>query len=138
MSIKHLGHENFRLNVELPPTLIRDGPPSEAQLSAVREFYGPFDPSSLTGHQCHVLLAVRSYARACLSVILANMKFDRREPIAVMVAAHILASPKAAEDVARWSDRQFRRQPDSPQIMRTKHFWRVSTEVSRLAREFNL
>jgi hypothetical protein len=66
------------------------------------------------------------------------MKFDRREPIAVMVAAHILASPKAAEDVARWSDRQFRRQPDSPQIMRTKHFWRVSTEVSRLAREFNL
>jgi len=55
-----------------------------------------------------------------------------------MVAAHILASPEVAKDVTRWSDRQFRRQPDSPHIMRTKHFARVFEEVSRLAREYNL
>lgn len=65
--IAHLGGGKFALSMTIPEARAGDFPPSAAHKDVVAVFCGALCPDGITDHQCHALLLVRTYSRACVA-----------------------------------------------------------------------
>ena len=120
--LRRIGPGKFAMDVTVPNPKKGYTDASENQIRAVQEFYGPFASSSLTEHQCHVLLSVRSYSRAVAKSLLPSFDFSQRENISRIAATLLLKDPKKVRAVLVWSGIQWHRQPDYPTVTRTKYY----------------
>ncbi|WP_374132489.1 hypothetical protein [Sphingomonas sp. 28-62-20] len=136
--LRRIAPGKFVMDVTLPNPKKGDFKASENQIRAVQEFYGPFASNSLTDHQCHVLLSVRSYSRAVTKSLLPSFEFSQRENISRIAATLLLKDPQKIRAVLVWSGIQWHRQPDDPTVIRTKYYSWLIAELKKIIVAQNL